>query len=41
MAPRSGRLSRSGGPDYRESKAWLDEHGWEILAYRRRVEVAA
>jgi predicted metal-dependent hydrolase len=21
-------------PGYRESKAWLDEHGWEILAYR-------
>ena len=23
-------------PDYRESKAWLDDHGWEILAYNRR-----
>jgi predicted metal-dependent hydrolase len=21
-------------PRYHESKAWLDEHGWEILAYR-------
>ena len=21
-------------PDYPEPKAWLHEHGWEILAYR-------
>jgi len=28
-------------PDYRESKAWLDEHGWEILAYQPPLEVAA
>jgi predicted metal-dependent hydrolase len=28
-------------PDYRDSKAWLDEHGWEILAYRPPEEIAA
>jgi predicted metal-dependent hydrolase len=28
-------------PSYRESKAWLDDHGWEILAYQPPVEVAA
>lgn len=28
-------------PNYRESKQWLDDHGWEILAYRPPVEVAA
>jgi hypothetical protein len=28
-------------PDYRDSKRWLDEHGWEILAYRPPLEVAA
>jgi predicted metal-dependent hydrolase len=28
-------------PDYRESKAWLDDHGWEILAYQPPLEVAA
>jgi predicted metal-dependent hydrolase len=28
-------------PNYRGSKAWLDDNGWEILAYRPPVEVAA
>jgi predicted metal-dependent hydrolase len=34
-------LVESRRPDYRESKAWLDDHGWEILAYQPPVEVAA
>src|SRR4051794_15718646 len=28
-------------PGYRDSKRWLDENGWEILAYRPPLEVAA
>ena len=28
-------------PGYRDSKQWLDDHGWEILAYQPPVEVAA
>ena len=28
-------------PAYLESKRWLDEHGWELLAYRPPLEVAA
>jgi predicted metal-dependent hydrolase len=28
-------------PGYRESKAWLDDHGWEILAYQPPLEAAA
>ncbi len=28
-------------PGYEESKRWLDDHGWEILAYRPPAEVAA
>ena len=28
-------------PGYRESKTWLDAHGWEILAYRPPVEDVA
>ena len=28
-------------PHYRDSKKWLDDHGWEILAYRPPSEVAA
>ena len=28
-------------PTYRDSKNWLDEHGWEILAYRPPEQVAA
>ena len=28
-------------PQYRDSKRWLDEHGWEILAYQPPLEIAA
>jgi predicted metal-dependent hydrolase len=28
-------------PAYRESKEWLDDHGWEILAYQPPLEIAA
>jgi predicted metal-dependent hydrolase len=28
-------------PQYRDSKAWLDDHGWEVLAYRPPEEIAA
>jgi len=28
-------------PGYAESKRWLDDHGWEILAYRPPEQVAA
>src|SRR5581483_11642659 len=35
------RLVERRRPGYRESKAWLDEHGWEILAYRPPLELAA
>jgi len=28
-------------PGYHEAKAWLDEHGWEILAYRPPEQIAA
>ncbi|HEX5450068.1 MAG TPA: M48 family metallopeptidase [Gaiellaceae bacterium] len=27
--------------DYRDHRAWLDEHGWEILAYRPPLQIAA
>jgi predicted metal-dependent hydrolase len=39
--PSFWKLVESRRPAYRESKRWLDEHGWEILAYRPPVEVAA
>ena len=39
--PASGRSSRSGAPRYAEAKEWLDEHGWEILAYRPPEQIAA
>jgi predicted metal-dependent hydrolase len=28
-------------PSFRDSRDWLDRHGWEILAYRPPLEVAA
>ena len=28
-------------PQYADSKRWLDDHGWEILAYQPPLEVAA
>ena len=31
----------SSRPGYAESKQWLDDHGWEILAYQPPVEAAA
>jgi predicted metal-dependent hydrolase len=39
--PAFWRLVESRRPGYRESKAWLDTHGWEILAYRPPEEEAA
>ena len=30
-------LVREVWPQYREHKAWLDDHGWELLAYRPRA----
>jgi predicted metal-dependent hydrolase len=35
------RLVERRRPAYRESKVWLDEHGWELLAYRPPAELAA
>jgi predicted metal-dependent hydrolase len=35
------RLVEKRRPAYRESKQWLDDHGWELLAYRPPVELAA
>jgi predicted metal-dependent hydrolase len=32
--PEFWQLVESRRPGYRDSKAWLDAHGWEILAYR-------
>ena len=41
--PEFWRLVERRRRDYREPKAWLHEHGWEILAYRppRDAEAAA
>jgi len=39
--PAFWRLVERRRPQYRESKRWLDEHGWEILAYTPPTEVAA
>jgi hypothetical protein len=35
------RLVGERRPDYRQSKRWLDEHGWELLAYRPPLSLAA
>jgi len=35
--PAFWRLVERRRPHYRDSKRWLDEHGWEILAYRPPV----
>jgi predicted metal-dependent hydrolase len=40
-APAFWRLVESRRPAYRDSRAWLDRHGWEILAYRPPEEEAA
>jgi predicted metal-dependent hydrolase len=39
--PAFWRLVAKRRPDYRESKRWLDDHGWEILAYQPPLEAAA
>jgi len=39
--PEFWRLVERRRPNYRESKEWLDNYGWEILAYRPPSEVAA
>ena len=39
--PAFWRLLAKRRPGYAESKQWLDDHGWEILAYQPPVEVAA
>ena len=28
------RLVEAARPGYRDQRAWLDEHGWELLAFR-------
>jgi len=35
------RLVEQRRPGYRESKQWLDDHGWELLAYRPPLALAA
>jgi predicted metal-dependent hydrolase len=35
------RLVEKRRPAYRESKQWLDDHGWEILAYQPPAAAAA
>jgi hypothetical protein len=35
------RLVEQRRPGYRDPKRWLDEHGWEILAYRPPLGIAA
>ena len=39
--PAFWRLVARRRPAYRESKQWLDDHGWELLAYRPPAELAA
>ena len=39
--PAFWRLLAKRRPGYAESKQWLDDHGWEILAYQPPVEAAA
>ena len=40
-APAFWALVEKRRPAYAEAKAWLDEHGWEILAYRPPEQIAA
>jgi predicted metal-dependent hydrolase len=40
-SPRFWKLVEKRRPGYADSKRWLDEHGWEILAYQPPVEAAA
>jgi predicted metal-dependent hydrolase len=39
--PRFWELVERRRPNYREPKGWLDDHGWEILAYRPPRTIAA
>jgi predicted metal-dependent hydrolase len=39
--PSFWRLVERRRPNYRESKRWLDDHGWEILAYQPPVAATA
>jgi predicted metal-dependent hydrolase len=39
--PAFWRLVMERRPDFRESKEWLDDHGWELLAYRPPLPLAA
>ena len=39
--PRFWRLVEQRRPAYRDPKHWLDEHGWEILAYRPPLDAVA
>lgn len=39
--PAFWKLLEQRRPGYRDSKRWLDDHGWEILAYRPPLEPAA
>ncbi len=39
--PSFWKLVEKRRPDYREHRAWLDQHGWEILAYRPPLAAAA
>lgn len=39
--PAFWRLLERRRPGYREQKDWLDEHGWELLAYRPPMAEAA
>jgi predicted metal-dependent hydrolase len=39
--PRFWRLVERRRPRYHESKRWLDDHGWEILAYQPPVSASA
>jgi predicted metal-dependent hydrolase len=40
-SPRFWRLVAKRRPDYADAKRWLDEHGWEILAYRPPLAAVA
>jgi hypothetical protein len=40
-APPFWKLVEKRRPNYREHRAWLDEHGWEILAYHPPLAAAA
>jgi predicted metal-dependent hydrolase len=39
--PAFWRLVERRRPGYRESRQWLDDHGWELLAYRPPLDLAA